>query len=196
MQASVTVIDVEEKRKNWTESSKSIEIGHLVFLDESGVNTDMTRRYGRAPGKARAEDHTPLNTPKTTTVLSSMRLDGSTATVTYTGGTTGVRFVDYLKTTLLPTLKHGDVVVMDNLRSHHVKAVQELFEGTEFRVVYLPPYSPDLNPIEKMWSKMKAILRKWRVREPDMLPKAIDAALKLVTSDDCSNWFRSCGYCC
>ena len=195
MQASVTVIDVEEKRKNWTESSQNIEIEHLVFLDESGVNTDMTRRYGRAVGKARAEDHAPLNTPQTTTVLSFIRLDGATAMVTYTGGTTGVRFVDYLKTTLLPTLKPGDVVVMDNLRSHHVKAVQELFEGTEFRVVYLPPYSPDLNPIEKMWSKMKSILRKWKVRKADMLPHAIDAALKFVSAADCRSWFRSCGYC-
>ena len=195
MQASVTVIDVEEKRKNWAKSSKSFEVEHLVFLDESGVNTDMTRLYGRAVGKARAEDHAPLNTPQTTTVLSSMRLDGSIAAVTYQSGTTGVRFVDYLKTTLLPTLKPGDIVVMDNLRAHHVKDVRKLFEGTEFRAVYLPPYSPDLNPIEKMWSKMKSILRKWKVRKADMLPRAIDAALKNVSHNDCRNWFHSCGYC-
>ena len=195
MQASVTVIDVEEKRENWAESSKNFAIEHFVFLDESGVNTDMTRRYGRAIGKARAEDHAPLNTPKTTTVLSSMRLDGPCATVTYSGGTTGVRFVEYLKTTLLPTLKPGDIVVMDNLRSHHVKDVQKLFENTEFRVMYLPPYSPDFNPIEKMWSKMKAILRKWKIRDAAKLPHAINAALNLVIADDCKGWFQSCGYC-
>jgi transposase len=110
------------------------------------------------------------------------------------GGTTGVRFVDYLKTVLIPTLKPGDIVVMDNLRSHHVKDVQKLFDGTQFQVAYLPPYSPDLNPIEKMWSKMKSILRKWKVREVSALPHSIEAALRLVNAEECTNWFRSCGY--
>jgi transposase len=194
MQASVTVIEVQEKRIKWKETIQKNDAGHLVFLDESGVNTNLTRRYGRSIGKARVEDHTPLNTPKTTTVLSSMRADGSKATVTYMGGTTGVRFVDYLKTVLIPTLKPGDIVVMDNLRSHHVKDVQKLFDRTQFQVTYLPPYSPDLNPIEKMWSKMKSILRKWKVREVSALPHSIEAALRLVSAEECTNWFRSCGY--
>ena len=120
------------------------------ILDESGINTNLTRLYGRAPSSQRAVDHAPLNTPQTTTVLSSIRFDGETAFTTYQGGTTGVRFVQYLKETLLPTLRSGDIVVMDNMRSHHVKAVRETLEGKNMKLLYLPPYSPDLNPIEKM----------------------------------------------
>ena len=122
MQASVTVFDVQEKRREWNESIKPDMVEHLVFLDESGVNTDLTRLYGRAPSSQRAVDHTPLNTPQTTTILSSIRFDGEKAFTTYQGGTTGERFVQYLKETLLPTLRPGDIVVMDNMRSHHVKS--------------------------------------------------------------------------
>ena len=191
----MTVFDVKEKRAEWEAFMSKCDAEHLIFLDESGVNTNMTRLYGRGIGKARVEDHTPLNTPKTTSVLSSIRLDGSRATVRYTGGTTGVTFADYLKNTLIPSLKPGDIVVMDNLRSHHVNAVQELFEGTDFQLAYLPPYSPDLNPIEKMWSKMKSILRKLKIRNLDKLPDAILSALKQVTATDSQHRFASCGYC-
>ena len=108
----------------------------MVFLDESGVNTNLTRLYGRALSSQRAVDHAPLNTPQTTTVLSSIRLNGEKAFTTYQGGTTGERFVQYLKETLLPTLKPGDIVVMDNMRSHHVKAVREVLEEKGMKVLY------------------------------------------------------------
>ena len=147
------MFDVREKRREWKETIKPEMAEHLVFLDESGVNTNLTRLYGRAPSSQRAVDHAPLNTPQTTTVLSSIRLDGEKAFTTYQGGTTGERFVQYLRETLLPTLRQGDIVVMDNMRSHHVKAVREILEAKGMKVLYLPPYSPDLNPIEKMWSK-------------------------------------------
>lgn len=190
----MTVFDVREKRTEWKGFAQRADSQHLVFLDESGVNTNMTRLYGRSIGKARVKDHTPLNTPRTTTVLSSIRMDGRRATITYTGGTTGKGFVQYLKSTLIPTLRAGDTVVMDNLRSHHVKGVEEAFANTEFHVVYLPPYSPDLNPIEPMWSKMKSILRKWKVRDFEKLPEAINSALDLITPTDCLHWFAACGY--
>jgi len=193
--ASVGVPDVAQKRALWKDSLNSIDAKHLVFLDESGVNTNMTRRYGRSIGKTRVADHVPLNTPTTTTVLSSIRTDGSHIAVTYQGGTTGERFVSYLKEHLLTALKPGDVVVMDNLRSHHVREVEEAFAGTGVKYCYLPPYSPDLNPIEKMWSKMKSILRHWKVRETQKLPEAIYAALNLVTESDCLHWFHFCGCC-
>ena len=195
MQANVTVFAVQEKREEWKKFAQISDMRHLVFLDESGVNTNLTRRYGRSIGKERVEDCSPLNTPQTTTILSSIRSDGSKETVTYFGGTTGTRFTEYLRTTLLPKLQPEDIVVMDNLRSHHVKAVQELFAGNKHQLVYLPPYSPDLNPIEKMWSKMKSILRKWKIRDASALPDAIHKALNLVTPDDCLHWFQSCGYC-
>lgn len=170
-------------------------VEHLVFLDESGVNTDLTRLYGRALSSQRAVDHAPLNTPRTTTVLSSIRLDGEKAFTTYQGGTTGERFVQYLEETLLPTLRPGDIVVMDNMRSHHVKAVREILEAKGMKVLYLPPYSPDLNPIEKMWPKMKAILRKWKIRCLEQLPDAIERALACVSQLDCLHWFLASNYC-
>ena len=191
----MTGFDVQEKRREWKETITPEMVEHLVFLDESGVNTDLTRLYGRAPSSQRAVDHAPLNTPKTTTVLSSIRLDGEKAFTTYQGGTTGERFVQYLKETLLPTLRPGDIVVMDNMRSHHVKAVRETLEAKNMKVLHLPPYSPDLNPIEKMWSKMKAILRGWKIREMASLPDAIHNALTCVSPLDCPHWFASSAYC-
>lgn len=196
MPVSVNAFDVKNKRAGWQTFEESVYSSHLVFLDESGINTDMNRIYGRSIGKKRVTDHSPLNTPKITTVLSSVRTDGSTVTVTYSGGTTGERFAAYLKEKLIPTLKQGDIVVMDNLRSHHVKSVQEAFSNTEFKLMYLPPYSPDFNPIEKMWSKVKSILRKWKIRDASQLPNAIIKAVSLVTPKDCCNWFKSCGYYC
>ena len=191
----MTVFDVQEKRREWKETITPEMVEHLVFLDESGVNTDLTRLYGRALSSQRVVDHAPLNTPRTTTVLSSIRLDGEKAFTTYQGGTTGERFVQYLKKTLLPTLRPGDIVVMDNMRSHHVKAVREILEAKGMKVLYLPPYSPDLNPIEKMWSKMKAILRKWKIRCLQQLPDAIERALACVSQLDCLHWFLVSNYC-
>jgi len=170
-------------------------LDHLVFLDESGVNTDLTRPYGRSKAGERVVDHAPLNTPRTMTVLSSMRMNGEKAFTTYIGGTTGERFVSYLKNTLIPTLHPGDIVVMDNMRSHHVKAVEELLRQNGMTPLYLPPYSPDLNPIEKMWSKMKALLRKWKIRTEELLAPAVQLALSFVSPIDCSHWFAASGYC-
>lgn len=110
----------------------------------------------------RAVDKTPLNTPCNTTVLSSIRLNGDCAYTVYQGGTTAERFAEYLKTKLLPTLSEADIIVMDNMRSHHAKVVKQLLDSSKVTYLYLPPYSPDLNPIEKMWSKLKAFLRKER----------------------------------
>lgn len=162
-----------------------------MFLDESGVNTNLTRLYGRAPSSQRAVDHAPLNTPQTTTVLSSIRLNGEKAFTTYQGGTTGERFVQYLKETLLPTLKHGDIIVMDNMRSHHVKTVRDVLEEKGMKILYLLPYSPALNPIEKMWSKMKALLRGWKSRNLGLLPDAVRLVLASVSPLDCLHWFAA-----
>ena len=195
MQASVTAPDVQAKRASWNEQIGGIDPNHLVYLDECGVNIDLTRLYGRSIGKTRVVDHAPLNTPHMTTVLSSIRTDGSHVTAAYTGGTTGERFTNYLKDKLIPKLKSGDVVVMDNLRSHHVQGVKEAFDDAGIRFLYLPPYSPDLNPIEKMWSKMKAILRKRKERSAERLSASVTDALKLISASDCLHWFESCSLC-
>lgn len=182
---------MEEKRRLWKENITAELAGSLVFLDASGVNTNLTRRYGRAPSSQRVVDHTPLNTPKTTTVLSSIRFNGEKAFTTYQGGTTGERFLTYLKETLVPTLHPGDIVVMDNMRTHRMKAVGELLASHGITPVYLPPYSPDLNPIEKMWAKMKAILRSWKIRSLQALPDAISNALDRISLHDCQHWFNA-----
>lgn len=183
----------KERRMEWV--SEENPGSHLVFLDESGVNINMARRYGRGKGGRRVVDHTPLNTPKSTTILSPIRLDGQLAFTTFQGGTTGDKFLTYLKDVLIPTLHPGDIVVMDNLRTHHIQAVSELLHGAGAQVLYLPPYSPDLNPIDKLWSKVKAVLRKLRVRSSNALDAAIRFALDQVSADDCAGWFSCAGYC-
>lgn len=114
---------MQAKRIKWKELKLAIEHWRLVFLDESGVNIGMTRRYGRAIGKARVHGSAPLNVPTSQTVLASVRLNGQITYTMYPGGTSGERFLDYLKNVLIPTLHKGDIVVMDNMRSHHVKGV-------------------------------------------------------------------------
>lgn len=193
MLLSVNVPDVREKRKIWDKIISGYSPEKLVYLDESGVNTDMTRLYGRAIGGKRAVDSAPINTPTSTTILSSVRLNGETAYTTYSGGTTGDKFIDYLENVLIPTLNKGDVIIMDNLRSHHVKAVRSIIEEAGMNLLYLPPYSPDLNPIEKMWSKIKAVLRKLKIRNLSDLPDAIKYAFSCVSSIDCVGWFYSVG---
>ena len=142
-------------REAWSEMLKQCAADKLVFLDESGVNTDLSRSYGRAIGGERSVDKVPLNTPENTTILSSVRLNGETAYTIYNGGTTREKFLDYLKNVLIPTLHAGDIVVMDNMRTHHVKEVQTLLQEAGMKLLYLPAYSPDLNPIENMWSKTR-----------------------------------------
>lgn len=181
---------MQNKRKAWSTDIVGISTDNLVFLDESGVNTDMTRIYGRAPSNQRVADSAPLTTPTTTTVLASIRANGQITYDTYKGGTTAVRFKEYLEHILLPMLKPDDVIVMDNMRSHHAKIVRNLLDAKKIKYLYLPPYSPDLNPIEKMWSKCKAILRKLKVRLVDQLPDAIRFAINSIRSRDCCAWFH------
>ena len=168
----------------------------MVFLDESGINTDLSRRYGRAVGGERSVDKTPLNTPANTTILSSVRLHGETAYKIYSGGTTREKFLDYLKNTLIPTLHEGDIVVMDNMRTLHVKEVQTLLQGAGIKLLYLPAYSPDLNPIENMWSKIKAILRKLKIRFLPLLAQGIAEAFSMIRPSDCTGWFSAASIPC
>ena len=190
------MFDVVAAREAWREMITQCEADKLVFLDESGVNTDLSRRYGRAIGGERSVDKTPLNTPANTTILSSVRLNGETAYTIYSGGTTREKFLDYLKNTLIPTLHKGDIVIMDNMRTHHVKDVQTLLQAAGMKLLYLPAYSPDLNPIEPMWSKIKAILRKLKIRLLPLLPHGIAEAFSRIRPSDCAGWFSAAGIPC
>lgn len=186
--------DIVEKRKEWHETDWTESATSLVFLDESGVNTDETRHYGRAVGGERVHDATPLNTPKSTTILSSVRMNGETVHTTFSGAVNGEKFQEYLRDHLYATLKPGDIVIMDNLRAHKVQGVQEIIESVGACIVYLPPYSPDLNPIEQMWSKIKAFLRAVKARSVEALLSAIPQAFNTVSVDDIRGWFTCAGY--
>ena len=166
----------------------------LVFIDESGAKTNMTRLYGRAKEGARATDDAPSGHWCTTTMISSMRLDGSTACMVVDGATTKDIFKAYLEQILLPTLKAGDIIVLDNLSAHKNKEIRDLIESVGAELWFLPPYSPDLNPIEKMWSKIKAILRTLKARTEESLINAIAQSLEAITANDAKGWFKSCGY--
>ena len=171
-----------------------MDIGKLVFLDESGVNTDMARLYARAMGGQRVYDGVPLNTGISTTILSSVRLDGEFVYTTFSGAVNGERFKAYLRELLVASLRPGDIVIMDNLRSHKVNGVVEVVESVGGTVLYLPPYSPDFNPIEEMWSKIKAYLRMVKARTVEALLEAIPLALSTVIVTDILGWFHHCGY--
>jgi transposase len=178
--------DVKQAREQWQRTQSSLDASKLVFLDESGAKTNMTRLRGRAKAGQRCIDDTPHGHWYTTTLISSVRLDGSTACMAIDGATTGE--------ILCPTLKPGDIVILDNLGAHKRQAAIDAIESTGAEVRFLPPYSPDLNPIEKMWSKIKEFLRAAKARTQETLYNAIAAALKTITSKDAIGWFQSCGY--
>jgi len=171
-----------------------MEIDKLVFLDESGTNTGMTRLYGRAPSDERVVDYTPDVRFERTSILSSVRANGDLVPLVYEGALNGDLFKAYISQCLVPTLRKGDIVIMDNLTSHKVAGVVDPIIAAGAQVVYLPPYSPDFNPIEMMWSKVKAYLRKVKARTKESLEKAIVEALDLVTTDNILAWFKECGY--
>jgi len=185
---------VKEKRKEWKEFQETVDPRKLIFLDESGVNTGMTRLYGRAPKNERVVDAVPDMRFSRTTLLSSIRMDGTMVPCVFDDALNGAMFREYVRVFLVPTLKPGDIVVMDNLSSHKVSGILEMIEAAGAQVRFLPPYSPDLNPIELMWSKIKAILRKLKIRSKDLIDSAIASALDAVSLSDIRNWFSHDGY--
>ncbi len=188
--------DVAQRRHNFTIARRFVDPAHLVFLDESGAKTDMTRLYGWSPIGQRCVDRTPHGRWKTLTMLSAIRLDGviQGATVVVDGPMNSATFLAYTQQFLAPSLRPGDVVVMDNLSSHQAAAVREAIEAVDADLGYLPPYSPDLNLIEKLWSKVKAWLRRVAAKTFGTLQDAIADALTDVTPTECQNYFTSCGY--
>jgi transposase len=165
-----------------------------VFVDESGATTEMTRRYGRAPGGQRVREATPAGHWRTLTVLGAMSVDGLIATMTIEAPTDREVFLGYLEQVLCPRLKPGQIVVMDNLSSHKVIGVSELIHAAGAELLYLPPYSPDFNPIEKCWSKLKQKLRSLKARTLDALETAVAQAIPDISTHNAQAWFRHCGY--
>lgn len=186
--------DVQEKRSEWVEQQKNLDADRLVFLDESSVNCGMTRLYGRAEKQDRIDDYTPDVRFERTSIISSIRLDGTQVPLIFKGTLNGELFAVYVKEMLSPALKAGDIVVMDNLSSHKVSGALEPIYEKGASVLFLPPYSPDLNPIEMSWSKMKAVLRKLKATTYDELVKGIKTGLDSFVKSDIANWFSHDGY--
>ena len=176
------------------QKQNNISASHYVFIDECGVNTNMSRRYARSLLGERAHDAIPLHRGRTTTIISSVRLDGEKVPMVMDGAMNGPRFRDYVENHLAPTLHKDDIVVMDNLPTHKVSGIREAIEAVGAHLLYLPPYSPDLNPIEEMWSKIKAILRKLKARTQSALLLAIPDAFQAVCTNDILGWFSHAGY--
>jgi transposase len=165
-----------------------------VFLEESGAKTNMTRLRGRARRGQRLHAAAPCGRWRSTTMISSVRLDGETACLHFPGALDTEAFVTYIAQVLCPTLRQGDIVVWDNLAVHKSPEAAALVKATGAEVRFLPAYSPDLNPIEKMWSKIKALLRIAEASAPQELDEAISMAFSKITPKDAMGWFASCGY--
>jgi transposase len=165
-----------------------------VFVDECGTNITLTRLYARAPRGERAFGKAPRNWDKNVTLIAAMSAEGMGQSMSVEGATDGAAFEAYVKHFLLPTLKEGQVVVMDNLQAHKSRRVRKLIESVGASVLFLPPYSPDFSPIEEAFSKIKAILRTVEARTQETLVEAIGQALDAVRRSDALGWFSHCGY--
>lgn len=169
----------------------------LVFLDECGVLTNMVRRYGRSPRGERAYGSVPFGHWKRLSVIGALGSEGIIAAMSVEAATSGASFAAFLEQVLLPELrrrKRKAVLVLDNLRPHKTADVRALLDRSGFGYRYLPPYSPDLNPIEPGWAKVKSELRRIAVRTVDALHQALGPALASITTQDAAGYFRHCGY--
>ena len=173
---------------------KEIDPARFVFVDECGTNITLTRLYARAPRGERVFGKVPRNWDKNLTLIAALSREGMSRAMSVVGATDGAAFEACVKHFLLPTLKEGQVVVMDNLQEHKSTRVRKLIESAGASVLFLPPYSPDFSPIEEAFSKIKAILRSIEARTQEALVEAIGQALDAVSRRDALGWFAHCGY--
>jgi transposase len=166
----------------------------LKFVDESGLNIAMTRRFGRASPGQRVVDAVPKNFGKNISILGALSCQGLEAVMTVEGATDTQVFRVFVTQVLLPTLQPGDIVVMDNLSVHKVAGIQSVIEASGASLLFLPPYSPDWSPIEPCWSKLKTDLRGAKARSTEALDEAVTAAIDTITPNDARGWFEHCGY--
>ena len=186
--------DILKQREDWFDGQLDLEPERLVFIDETWASTNMARRRGRAKKGERLRASVPHGHWKTTTFVAGLRPTGMVAPMVLDGPINGVAFQAYVDQVLVPELNAGDIVVMDNLGSHKGADVRKAIEATGATLLYLPPYSPDFNPIEKAFSKLKALLRKAAERTVDGLWNKIAELLKAFTPRECENFFASAGY--
>jgi transposase len=178
----------------WFEEQPDLEPERLVFIDETGASTKMARRYGRSLRGGRCRAPVPHGHWKTTTFVGALRLEGMTAPMVLDGAMHGAAFLAYVEQVLAPTLSPGDIVVMDNLPAHKPVAIRHVIEAVGAELRFLPPYSPDFNPIEMAFSKLKAVLKKTAARSIDDLWDAIAKGIDTFTPQECENYFAAAGY--
>lgn len=181
-------------RKLWRAAQPELDPSRIVFVDETGASTKMARLYGRAPRGERCVAAVPHGHWKTTTFIGGLRLSGMIAPMVLDGPMNGPAFLAWVEQELAPTLQPGDIVVMDNLPAHKPAAVRTVIERRDAELRYLPPYSPDLNPIEMAYSKLKALLKKASARTIETLWSAIATAIAQITRKDCLGYFTAAGY--
>ena len=183
-----------EKRARWYEQLAAEPVHQLVFVDESGANTKMTRLRGRALGGGRLLAHIPQGNYQTNTLISGIRLEGPCAPWLFEGPLNGEMFLAWVEQGLAPRLRIGELVIMDNLATHKIRGVREVIQSRGARLLYLPPYSPDFNPIEPMWSKIKQFLRSRAPRTETELLAAAQGAFQAISHTDCKGFFFSARY--
>ena len=189
--------DIQEERAVFCERVRQLDAKKLVFLDESGITTAMTRLYARAPQGDRARGSAPCGHWRRLTVLGALSSQGMVAAMSIAAATTTQVFLAFLRAVLVPELRRhhpGAIVLMDNLSAHKSKAVERVLTEAGFELLYLPRYSPDLSPIEPGWSKLKSVLRAVKARTPEALDAALAPALDSITPADACGWFNLCGY--
>ena len=186
--------DVAAARAELKAEQPKLKAPRLVFIDETAVTTKMVRHYGRSPRGDRLVANVPHGHWKTLTFIAALRLDGLTAPTVIDGAMNGPSFIAYVEQVLAPTLVKGDIVFMDNLSTHRIDGVREAIEAAGAKLRYLPAYSPDLNPIEMAFSKLKTALRKGAARTVKALMKLIAKLIKTFAPDECANYFRHAGY--
>jgi transposase len=186
--------DVLKRRRDWFEAQPELDPERLVFIDETWASTNMARARGRAPKGERLRAAIPHGHWKTTTFVAGLRLSGMVAPTALDGPINGRSFQAYVDQVLVPELTPGDVVIMDNLGSHKGQGVRAAIEAAGAKLLYLPPYSPDFNPIENAFSKLKALLRKAAERSVDGLWAAIARIAAIIEPAECANFFKAAGY--
>jgi len=185
---------VQERRKEFKEEIKSIKIKNLVSLDESSINLAYTRLYGRAKTNERIKEGVVDARFERKSILSTLRLNGEMCPLVFDGTLNQHVFAVYIKVCLKPALLPEDVLLLDNSAVHRSKLVLDTLEECGIKYLFLPPYSPDLNPIELLWAFMKSVLKRMKARTHDRLEDAINVALDSVKLDFITNWFDHCGY--
>lgn len=186
--------DVQQKRRQWRKHSRTLSAKRLIFIDQTSISTRLDRDHGRAPVGERVVGSLPDKQFETSTLMGALHWNGACESLVYHGATDTAMALAFVETQLVPVLQPGDVVVWDNLKPHRSPTVIEAIEATGATVCPLPPYSPDFNPIEKLWSKLKTLLRGIAARTQDALIDAVDKVIQQVTLRDVQHWYQHCGY--